>query len=179
MVRLMANSKRVYAKGGPSRASRPCGMPLRAHAFTGGPLILAGSLGSVSCGVTAPLLWVLVHAWFCLYTPKLESLFPPALWKSYNQILLNLKARFPGDSQSLCWIPRLGSLMWGLESSQQWENFFGIILLPVGHPPGGYGIWFHCDCTPPTILLWLHCLWMWGIFYWWILASSYQWFFNS
>ena len=57
------------------------------------------------------------------------------------------------DSQSFCWIPRLGSLTWGSEPSQQWENFFGIIVLQfVGCPPDGYGVWCHCDCTSPTIL---------------------------
>ena len=43
------------------------------------------------------------------------SLFLLVLWKVYNKILLALKARFPGDSQSLCWIPRLASRMWGWE----------------------------------------------------------------
>ena len=57
-----------------------------------------------------------------------ESLFPPVLWEFYNKIPLFFKVRFPGDSQSLCWIPRLGWLMWGLESLQQCENLFGIIV---------------------------------------------------
>ena len=34
--------------------------------------------------------------------------------------------------------------MWCSKSSQQWENFFDIIVLQfVGHPPGGYEILFH------------------------------------
>ena len=41
---------------------------------------------------------------------RLECLFPLVLWKSCNQILLAFKVRFPGDSQSLCQIPRLGRL---------------------------------------------------------------------
>ena len=36
----------------------------------------------------------------------------PVLWKFSNQILLTFKVRFPGDSQSLCWVPRLESLLW-------------------------------------------------------------------
>ena len=49
--------------------------------------------------------------------------------------------RFLGDSQSLCLIPRLDSLMWGLEPSQQCENFIDVIVLQfVGHQPSGYGI---------------------------------------
>ena len=32
--------------------------------------------GSVSCGVTAPFPWVLVHTSFCLCPPRVEPLFP-------------------------------------------------------------------------------------------------------
>ena len=52
--------------------------------------------------------------------------------------MLTFKVRFPGDSQSLCQILRLGSLLWGLELLQQCKNFFGIIALHFVHcPPGG------------------------------------------
>ena len=63
--------------------------------------------------------------------------------------------------------PRLGSLMWSSESSLQWVDFCVIVVLQfVSHPPSGYGIWFYCDCAPPTISLLLFlCLWMWGIFF--------------
>ena len=50
------------------------------------------------------------------------SLFPPVLWKSYNQIPLAFKVRFPGDSQSLCWIPRLGSLTEDLHKPRLQKN---------------------------------------------------------
>ena len=45
-----------------------------------------------------------------------ESVFP-ILWKYSNQIPLASKVKFPGDSQSLCQIPRLGNLLWVLELS--------------------------------------------------------------
>ena len=91
--------------------------------------------------------------------PRLESLFPPVLWKSCNQIPLAFQARFHEDSQ-------LGSQTWGSEPSKQWESFFGIIVLQfVGHPRGGCGIRFYCDCTPPGVSLQLLlCLWTWSIF---------------
>ena len=54
-----------------------------------------------------------MHARFCLCPPRLKCLFPLVLWKSYNQILLGFKVRFPEDSQSLCCILRPGSLTWG------------------------------------------------------------------
>ena len=57
-----------------------------------------------------------------------ESVYP-VLWKFRNQIPLAFKVKFPGDSQSLCWIPRLGILLCALELLQQCEDFFGIIVL--------------------------------------------------
>ena len=59
------------------------------------------------------------------------------------------------DSQSLCWVPKLGSLMGGSEPSEQFKNFFGIIILQsVGHPPGRYR---HPPGYPPGLILsWLH-----------------------
>ena len=159
----------------------PCGEPLPTHTSTGDPPELAASFESISCGVTAPLLWVLVRAKFCLCPPKLESLFLPVLWKTFNQIPQALKARFPGNSLSVCQIPRLGSLMWGSESSQQCGSFFcNTVVQAVGHPPGGYGIWFYCECTPPTIPLWLLLsLDVDYLFFWWVPVSSCRWLFNS
>ena len=59
-------------------------------------------------------------------------------WKFCNQIPLAFKVKFPGGSQSLCLIPRLGNLLWPLELLQQCENFFGIIVLQFwGHLLGG------------------------------------------
>ena len=147
VVGLTVNSKGLSANG-----------PVVAHASRRPP-VLGGTFGSLSCGVTA-LIWVWVQAKCCLCPPRLESLLPPAFWKSYNQILLALKARFPGDSQSLYQILRLASLTWSSNPSKQCENFFGIIILQsVGHPPSGYRIWFYLDCTPPTTSLqFLLCL---------------------
>ena len=121
----------------------PCGEPLPTLTSTGDPPTLVGSFGSVSCEVTTPFLWVLAYTRFHLCTPRLESLLPRVLWKSYNQILLTFKVRVHGDFQALCQIPRLGSLMWGSEPSQL--------------------LWYYCSpvCGPPTqwvrglILLWL------------------------
>ena len=201
MIGLMANSRRVHAKGDlpgppspwwapadPHRHRRPCNTS-REFWFS----LLWGHCSS---------LWVLVRAKFYLCPPRLESLFPSVLWEAYNQTPLALKARFPGDSQSLCRVPRLGSLMWGSEPSQQCENLFGIIVLQsVGHPPNGYGFDFiviapllpshcgfeygvyflggfeygvYCDCSPSTISLWL---WIWGIFFWclWIWGIFFWW----
>ena len=64
----------------------------------------------------------------------LQESVSPVLWKFCNQIPLDFKIKFPGRSQSLCWIPMLGNLLWALELLQQCENFFGIIVLQfLGH----------------------------------------------
>ena len=103
----------------------------------------------------------------CVCPPGVESLFPPVLSKSCNQILLAFKVWFSRNSSSRCRTPRFGSLMWGSKPSLQWVDFCGISVLQfVGHPSSSYGIWFYCYCAPPTIsLCLLFCLWMWGIFF--------------
>ena len=160
MVGLMVTSKRVCAKGifldCCCQCPSPCGEALPTHASTEDPVTLAGSFGSVSCGATAPFLWVLVCARCYLCPPRLESLFIPILWKSCHPILLALKVRFPEDSQSFCPLPTLGSLTWSSEPSQQGENVFGFIVFQfIGHPSGRYGIWFYHACAHFTISLWL------------------------
>ena len=103
----------------------------------------------------------------CVCPPRVESLFPPVLSKSCNQIPLGFKVWFSRNSSSHWRIPRLGSLTWGLEPSLQWVDFCGVsVLQSVSHPPSSYGIWFCSDCPLPAISLWLLlCLWMWGIFF--------------
>ena len=159
----------------------PCGETLLTHSSTGDPLTLADSFGSVSCGLTAPSLWVLSR--FCLCAPRLESLFPLVLWNPIIKSCWSFRSYtlYWGDYQSLCQIHRLGSLTCSSEHLQQWDNFFSIIALQFeGHPPCGYGIWSYHDCAPPTILLWLlYFLWMQGKFFWWVIASSCGWLFNS
>ena len=108
-----------------------------------------------------------MHTLFCVCPPWVESLFPPVLSKSCNEIPLAFKVWFSRNSSSHCRTLRLGSLMWGSEPSLQWLDSCGISVLQfVSHPPSSYGIWFYCDCAPPTVSLWLLlCLWMWGIFF--------------
>ena len=112
-------------------------------------------------------LWVPVRTLLCMCPPRVESLFPPVLSNSCNQILIAFKVWFSRNSSSHCWTPRLGNLTWGSEPSLQWVDFCGISVLQlVSHPPSSYGSWFYCDCAPPTISLWLLLyLWMWGIFF--------------
>ena len=44
--------------------------------------------------------------------------------------------------------PQAGKLDVGFRTFTAVQDFVGIIVLQsVGHPPGGYGIWFYYDCT--------------------------------
>ena len=103
----------------------------------------------------------------CVCPPRVESLFPPVLLKSCNQIPLAFKVWFSRNSSSCCQTPRLGSLTCGSEPSLQWVDFCGISVLQfVSHPPSSYGIWFYCDSAPPTVSLRpLLCLCTLGIFF--------------
>ena len=53
-----------------TQCPQPCSSPLLIHASTGDSWTLLGKSGSVSCGVTAPFSWVLVHTRFYLCPPR-------------------------------------------------------------------------------------------------------------
>ena len=133
-------------------------------------LVHCSSVCSVSYGITTLFHWVLVCTRFCLSPPRVESQFSPVLWKSCNQIPLVFKVKFPGDSWSLCWISRLGSL-WGSEASQSERNssVWLVSSLWVAYVEG-MGFHFIVICAPPTSSLQrLLCLWMWNIFFFFLL----------
>ena len=94
-----------------SQCPWPSSRPLSTSTSTRDSWTLTGKFGSVFCGVTVPFSWVLVPTTLCCA----------------------LQVCFPGGSQSYCWIPRLGNLLWALELLQQCKNFFGrIVLQSVG-----------------------------------------------
>ena len=85
----------------------PRSRPLLTHASAGDSWTLTGKSGSVSCGVTAPFSWVLVHTRFCLCPRRV--CFPSSV-----EVLLSnptgLQSQIPWEFQSLCQIPRLSIL---------------------------------------------------------------------
>ena len=83
----------------------PRSRALSTHSF-GDSWTLIGKSGSVSCGDTALFSWVWVYTRFGF------ALQESVLWKFSNQIPLASKVKFPEGSHSLCWIPRLGNLLW-------------------------------------------------------------------
>ena len=161
MVGPMATTKRAYSSTHLPGLLLPASLAPRQP--TANPYVCRRRIdrsGSASCRVTYPFPWVLVHTRFCLCPLRAESLFPPVLCKSCNQVLLAFKVKSPGDSQSLC---------------------FGITVLQfVGCPPSSYGIWFYHDCTPPIISLpFLLCPWTWDMFFCCVPVPFCHWLFSS
>ena len=150
----------------------PCGRPLLTHVSAGDPQTITGRSGLVFCGG---------HCSLPLGPDMHKILFVPprvSVSSSPMEVLLwnpaNLQSQIPWGFPVSWPDLQAGSLMWGLEPSQQCENFFGIIVLQsVSCPPGGLRIWFYCNCSPHTISLWLLCHWMWVFFFWWVPLSSW------
>ena len=143
MVGLKTTSKRMYANMPLPGLLSPVPFFLQQviadHAFSGDPKILIGRSGSVPCEATAPLSWDAVHTRLYL-CPPLVSVSPSPV-EALQSNPTEFKVRFLGDSQFFCRIPRLGSLMWGLEPLQKHGTFFGIIVLQFfSYIPGQYGI---------------------------------------
>ena len=72
-----------------------------------------------------------------------SGVFPPVQWKSYNQILLGFKVRFPGDSRSLLRITRLGRF-WS-SRRRRWTHVF---LLCHLEPISSCYIFLRWGCLP-------------------------------
>ena len=103
MVRLTSKRltfKRAYTKAGlPGlllSVSHPYRETLWAHISNRSNTSRYSSIGSL-------LLSCLGECKIFLCPPRLKSLFSPVLWKSYNQILLAFKVRFPGDFPVPLW----------------------------------------------------------------------------
>ena len=114
----------------------PCSRPLSTHTFTR-VQDSHRQVCSVPFRVTAPFSWVLGCTSFCCALQ--ESVFQ-VLWKFCNQISLAFKVKFPRGSQSLCWIPRLGNLLWALELLQHWGHVL------VRQDVGRGHVWWENSC---------------------------------
>lgn len=121
----MVTSVRAHANQYSLGPLHPVGLP-PAQWSTANPH-LPRRLSKTHRSTSSALCWIPVY----VSPPRVESLFHPVLWKSYDQILLAFKFRIPGNPQTLYLIPRLGNLIWSSEPWQQCKNFFGIIVLPV------------------------------------------------
>ena len=73
--------QKVPCKHCHTQCPRPYSRPLSTHASAGDSWTLTGKSGSVSCGVTAPFSWVLVHTRFCLCLQGSVSLVLFKFWR--------------------------------------------------------------------------------------------------
>ena len=64
--------------------SQPCSRPPLTHASTGDSRTVTDKSRSVSCGVIAPLSWVLVHTRFCLCSPRVYFPVLCKFWQLYG-----------------------------------------------------------------------------------------------
>ena len=71
----------------------PCSRPLLTHTSTRDSWTLTGKSGSVSCGVTAPSSWVLVHTRFCLCLPRVCFPVLCKFWRLYGGLMLTSSKR--------------------------------------------------------------------------------------
>ena len=123
----------------------PCDKPLLTHVSSGNDPTVAGSFGSVSCGITTPFLWVFVCTKVSLCPPRRVSGSPS-----------------PVDIMKSCWSSRSDSL--GITSPfvgfPGWETWCRVQNF---HTVGKLLWYYHSPiCGSPTqlvwdlILLWLH-----------------------
>ena len=66
--------------------SQPCSRPPLTHTSTGDSWTFTGKSESVSCGVTAPFSWVLVHTGFCLCPPRVRFPVLCKFWQLYGGV---------------------------------------------------------------------------------------------
>ena len=64
-----------------TQCPQPCSRPPPTHTSTGDSWTLPGKSGLLSCGMTAPFSWFLVHTMFCLCPP---SVYFPVLCKFWQ-----------------------------------------------------------------------------------------------
>ena len=117
-----------------------CDRPRSTHVSARDSWTLSGKSGSVSCGVTAPFSWVLVHTRFCLCPPRVSVSL--VLCKFCNQIPLAFKVKFLGDSVSVP-NPQVGKSVveprtFAVMRELLWYNCSPVCLLPTQ--------WLFPDC---------------------------------
>ena len=110
VMAVMATSfNRTYARSVVLSAPGPAA----GHCLSTPPLEIAGlSQASLVQSLVGTLLFSPGSGCTQSFVFVLQESVSSILWKFYNQNLLASKVKFPGGSQSLCQIPRLGNLLW-------------------------------------------------------------------
>ena len=104
---------------------------------TGDSWTLTGKSGSVSCGVTAPFSWVLVHTSFCLCPPRVCFPVLCKFWRLYGGINGDLLQKglchtqiYCTQSPCPCGSPLLTSST-GDTQTQFWLSPHGVLLVTL------------------------------------------------
>ena len=132
---------------------QPWSRPPSSHASVGNSWTLMGMSGSVSCGVTAPFSWVLVHTSFCLCPPRVCFLVLCKFWWLCGGVNDDLLQEEYGlchtqvcytQSPCLC-----SSLLLTHTSTRDIQTQFCLRLCGVS------GSWYTQDLFEPSEHLWL------------------------
>ena len=137
-----------------TQCPRPCNGPPLTPASAGDSWTLTGKSGSVSCGVSAPLSWVLVHTRFCLCPPRVCSPVLCKFWQLYGRVNGNLLqvglCHTQGSctqSPCPCGSPLLTRTPAGDTQTQFWLSLCGVsgpgahkVCLSPLSVSGGYGV---------------------------------------
>ena len=76
-----------------TQCPQPCSRPPLTHASTRDSWTFTGMSGSVSCGVTAPFSWVLLHTRFCLCPPRVCFPVLCKFWWLYGVLMVTSSKR--------------------------------------------------------------------------------------
>ena len=85
-----------------AQCPQPCSRPPWTHTSAGDSRTVTGKSGSVSCGVTAPLSWVLVHMRFCLCPSRIYFPVLCKFWQLYGEVNGNLLQEGLCHTQVFC-----------------------------------------------------------------------------
>ena len=73
-----------------TQCPQSCSRPPPTHTSAGDSWTFTGKSGSVSCGVTAPFSWVLLHTRFCLCPPRVCIPVLCKFWQLYDGVNADL-----------------------------------------------------------------------------------------
>ena len=76
-----------------SQCPQPCSRPLPTDTSARDSWTLMNKFGSVSCGITAPFSWVLVHTRFCLCPPRVCFPVLCKFWWLYGGLMVTSSKR--------------------------------------------------------------------------------------
>ena len=87
VMKIMVTSfKKSHALTAALSAPQPSSRPPLSHAFTRDSWTFVGKSGEVSCGITAPFSWVLVHTRFCFCLPRICFPVLCKFWQLYDGV---------------------------------------------------------------------------------------------